>query len=78
MTDPTRDPAAEGRIASRAHALWEEEGRPHDRDKEHWAQAEREVLDVADELPERQIPGEPPEPEPMELPMTGRRRKVAR
>ena len=29
-------------IARRAYALWESEGRPHGRDQEHWARAERE------------------------------------
>lgn len=31
------------RIRHRAHDLWEKAGRPHGRDVEHWAQAEREV-----------------------------------
>lgn len=31
------------RIRERAHALWEEAGRPHGSDAEHWAQAEREI-----------------------------------
>jgi hypothetical protein len=29
-------------IRARAYEIWEEEGRPHGRAKEHWAQAERE------------------------------------
>ena len=33
------------KIEARAHELWEQEGRPHDRGGVHWAQAEREVLD---------------------------------
>jgi hypothetical protein len=29
-------------IRLRAHELWEQEGRPHGREEEHWRQAERE------------------------------------
>ena len=31
------------RIRQRAYELWEHEGRPQGRDREHWEQAEREV-----------------------------------
>lgn len=31
------------KIRDRAHALWEEAGRPHGQDAEHWAQAERQI-----------------------------------
>ncbi|MBM3606530.1 MAG: DUF2934 domain-containing protein [Alphaproteobacteria bacterium] len=31
------------RIRDRAHAIWEEAGRPEGQDTEHWAQAEREI-----------------------------------
>lgn len=34
-------------IALRAYQMWEREGRPHGRDKEHWATAEREILGAA-------------------------------
>lgn len=39
-------------VARRAYALWEDHGRPHGQDKEHWAQAERELAgaDTADEV----------------------------
>jgi hypothetical protein len=33
----------EEKIKSRAYAIWEREGRPHGRDRAHWAQAAREV-----------------------------------
>jgi hypothetical protein len=33
----------ERRIRERAHALWEQEGKPHGRDQEHWFQAQREL-----------------------------------
>lgn len=33
----------EERIRARAHAIWEEEGRPDGRADEHWAMATREV-----------------------------------
>ncbi len=31
------------RIAERAYQIWQESGRPHGRDQEHWLQAEREL-----------------------------------
>ena len=31
------------RIRDRAYAIWEREGRPHGRDRDHWAEAEREI-----------------------------------
>lgn len=31
-------------IRRRAHAIWREEGYPQGRDREHWAQAEFEIL----------------------------------
>jgi hypothetical protein len=33
----------EQRIRERAHAIWEQEGRPHGRDEDHWRQASQEV-----------------------------------
>lgn len=33
----------EARIRDRAHAIWEEEGRPEGRDREHWERAAAEV-----------------------------------
>ena len=30
-------------IAQRAYSLWEEEGRPHGRDRDHWERAQREL-----------------------------------
>ena len=74
MTTTPRDPDTEGQIASRAHAIWEEEGRPDGRDREHWARAEREVLDVAEDLPERLYPGEPAPPSPLRQQPPRRRR----
>jgi DUF2934 family protein len=38
----------DGRIRQRAYEIWEREGRPHGRDREHWRQAEAEL---AAELP---------------------------
>ena len=64
MTQP-RD-----RIERRAYELWERDGRPEGRDKEHWQQAEQEI--AAEQggeeppLPEHYAPGEtggPGEPE---------------
>lgn len=44
-------PDREHRIRERAHALWEQEGRPEGRHEDHWHQASREVGD--DEGPGR-------------------------
>lgn len=33
----------EQQIRERAHAIWEEEGRPEGRDAEHWERAGREI-----------------------------------
>jgi hypothetical protein len=38
MTDDRQD-----RIRQRAHAIWENRGRPHGHDREHWDLATREV-----------------------------------
>ena len=35
----------DARIRERAHAIWESEGRPEGRDREHWDRAEREISD---------------------------------
>ena len=40
----------DGRIRKRAHEIWEQEGRPHGKDGEHWERAQRE-LDAADMPP---------------------------
>ena len=33
----------ETRVRERAHQLWEQEGRPHGRDFDHWERASREI-----------------------------------
>lgn len=38
-------PLTEDRIRDRAYALWEAEGHPDGRDREHWARAERELTE---------------------------------
>lgn len=44
-------------IRKRAYEIWEDEGRPHGRDMQHWVQAETEfhpglrVVDLSDPLP---------------------------
>jgi len=35
--------AKEDKIRERAHAIWERDGRPSGRDREHWEQAAREI-----------------------------------
>ena len=37
-------------IMKRAYEIWEQSGRPHGLDKEHWLQAERELLDAASNI----------------------------
>ncbi|HEX7006712.1 MAG TPA: DUF2934 domain-containing protein [Alphaproteobacteria bacterium] len=39
MTDGRDD-----EIRKRAHEIWEQEGRPDGRDKDHWDRAERELM----------------------------------
>ena len=34
-------------IEERAYEIWEQSGRPHGLDKEHWSQAEKELLEAA-------------------------------
>jgi hypothetical protein len=61
------DTDRERRIAERAQALWEKEGRPR-RDKHHWSQAEGEFEPGADagpaQLREHYAPGESAVPGP--------------
>ncbi len=59
------DPKIERRIRERAHEIWEEEGRPHGRDQEHWQRAEAEVMgEVAVATDPRAPTGEREEPTP--------------
>jgi len=37
--------ADEEKISKRAHQIWEAEGRPHGRDRQHWEQAAREIAE---------------------------------
>jgi hypothetical protein len=41
MPDPSRN--EQEAIARRAYEIWEAEGRPHGRDREHWEAAAREL-----------------------------------
>ena len=43
MSENTTSPEREGVIRTVAYELWEKEGRPNGRDKEHWEQAARIV-----------------------------------
>ena len=38
---PTTHKPAEAEIARTAYFIWEQEGRPHGRDRAHWLQAEK-------------------------------------
>jgi len=46
---------SESDIAKHAYHLWEREGRPQGRDKEHWHAAEREILGAATAKEDRPI-----------------------
>ena len=37
-------------IRQRAYEIWEQSGRPDGLDREHWAEAERQLLDAAPEI----------------------------
>lgn len=48
MNLPGREVAGESRneqsVRERAYFIWEREGKPHGRDRDHWAMAERELF----------------------------------
>ncbi len=46
---PANHPSEEVRraIETRAYLVWESEGRPHGREREHWLRAEAEILGKA-------------------------------
>lgn len=46
---------SESDVAKHAYQIWEREGRPHGRDKEHWHAAEREILGAATAKEDRPI-----------------------
>jgi hypothetical protein len=39
------------RVEEHAYKIWEQEGRPHGRDKDHWHRAERDIADQPDTKP---------------------------
>jgi Protein of unknown function (DUF2934) len=45
-------------IRARAYEIWESQGRPTGFDRQHWEQAERELLDAAPDIEER-TPAQP-------------------
>jgi hypothetical protein len=45
--------ADENRIKQRAYQIWENEGRPHGRDREHWERASREIEAEAKSRPRK-------------------------
>ncbi len=38
-------------LRQRAYGIWQSEGEPHGRDRDHWEQAERELTEAAPEEP---------------------------
>lgn len=55
----------EDRIRQKAHQLWEAEGHPHGRDRDHWAQA-REIIAVQDSQADTLLPRDAGAEEPIE------------
>ncbi len=53
------------RISAKAHELWEAEGRPHGRDKEHWDQA-KEIIALQDSEGATLLPATTGTDEPVE------------
>ena len=49
----------EAAIRQRAYAIWENEGRPHGREWDHWARASHEVLSHASVNPDAAPPAKP-------------------
>ena len=47
MTTSNAIPASEEEISARAYEIWEAEGRPEGRDKEHWFRASELVAEAA-------------------------------
>jgi hypothetical protein len=59
MTMIARSPDADEEVARRAYALWEAEGRPQGRDRDHWERAKRDAAPA-----EARAPAEPPKAAP--------------
>ncbi len=53
------------RIAAKAHELWEAEGHPHGRDREHW-DAAKEIIALQDSLADTLLPRDTGAEEPVE------------
>ena len=45
---PCNAEALRKQVEERAYVLWENEGRPHGRDLDHWRQAESEIMAAGD------------------------------
>lgn len=72
---PARNPEP-SRVAERAYSIWEEEGRPHGRDRAHWERAEKELATPA--AAPRPTPAvEPGEPPAAKKPVRAARKPVA-
>lgn len=55
-------------IRKRAHAIWEQEGRPHGREQEHWERAERELGPDAAPLAAASLKKKAPSPRAIKAP----------
>ncbi len=67
MDNPLQpDPAREARIRERAYHMWEQEGRPHGRDREYWERA-AELVGMEDSAGAGQLPNPQTHPAPNEV-----------
>ena len=46
-------------IRQRAYEIWEQRGRPEGQDKEHWTQAEQELVDAAPTIKAKRLTKSP-------------------
>jgi hypothetical protein len=67
MTSGEKDSSLEESIKARAYAIWEDEGKPHGKDLEHWRRAKSDVAPQA-------VPA--PAPAPAKAPASRRNSKT--
>ena len=63
--EPTMPGTLEQRIRARAHQIWEQEGRPQGRERDHWEKA-RILVSIEDDKSSLK-PVEPERPEPAQV-----------
>jgi Protein of unknown function (DUF2934) len=77
--EPTMPGTLEQRIRARAHQIWEQEGRPQGRERDHWEKARILVSIEDDKSSLKPVEPERPEPasdgEPRRVPVGSDRRR---